>query len=299
MTGEGLELHELRRAFGELLAVDGLSFSVSPGRLVGFAGRNGAGKTTAMRIICGLLSADSGSVQWQDEPIDERRRERIGYMPEERGLYPKMRVADQLEYFAVLHGAPRERARTAAHSWLDRLGLGDRVATRVDALSHGNQQRVQLAAALVHGPDLLILDEPFAGLDPIATDVMAGVLREQAARGVPVLLSSHQLELVEDICDSVVIIDHGRLVACGAIEELRRGGPPLIRVDVREAPDAWIGSLTGVQVVERNGSCTVLQLAPGIDPQAILDAARRSGSVTHFAELRPSLSELFREVVSP
>jgi len=299
MTGEGLELHELRRAFGELLAVDGLSFSVSPGRLVGFAGRNGAGKTTAMRIICGLLSADSGSVRWQDEPIGERRRERIGYMPEERGLYPKMRVADQLEYFAVLHGAPRERARTAAHSWLDRLGLGDRVATRVDALSHGNQQRVQLAAALVHGPDLLILDEPFAGLDPIATDVMAGVLREQAARGVPVLLSSHQLELVEDICDSVVIIDHGRLVACGAIEELRRGGPPLIRVDVREAPDAWISSLTGVQVVERNGSCTVLQLAPGIDPQAILDAARRSGSVTHFAELRPSLSELFREVVSP
>jgi ABC-2 type transport system ATP-binding protein len=299
MTGEGLELHELRRAFGELVAVDGLSFSVSPGRLVGFVGRNGAGKTTTMRIICGLLSADSGSVQWQDEPIDERRRERIGYMPEERGLYPKMRTADQLEYFAVLHGAPRERARTAAHSWLDRLGLGDRVATRVDALSHGNQQRVQLAAALVHGPDLLILDEPFAGLDPIATDVMAGVLREQAAGGVPVLLSSHQLELIEDICDSVVIIDHGRLVACGAIDELRCGGPPLIRVDVREAPDDWIGSLTGVQVVERNGSRTVLQLAPGIDPQAILDAARRSGSVTHFAELRPSLAELFREVVSP
>ena len=299
MTGEGLELHDLRRSFGELVAVDGLSLSVAPGRLVGFVGRNGAGKTTTMRMICGLLSADSGRVRWQGEPIDGRRRERIGYMPEERGLYPKMRIADQLEYFAVLHGAPRERARTAASSWLDRLGLGDRVATRMDALSHGNQQRVQLAAALVHGPDLLILDEPFAGLDPIATDVMVGVLREQAARGVPVLLSSHQLELVEDVCDSVVIIECGRVVACGAIDELRSSGQPLIRVDVRDAPDDWIGSLTGVQVVERNGSRSVLQLAPGVDPQAILDAARRSGSVTHFAELRPSLAELFREVVSP
>jgi ABC-2 type transport system ATP-binding protein len=224
MGAAGLELDALRRSFGELVAVDGLSFSVAEGCIVGFVGRNGAGKTTTMRIICGLLSADAGSVTWKGQPIDATMRERLGYMPEERGLYPKMRVGDQLEYFAVLHGAPHAHARAAARSWLGRLGLADRMTARVDALSHGNQQRVQLAAALVHQPELLILDEPFAGLDPIAADVMAGVLREQAARGVPVLFSSHQLELVEQLCDSVAIIDHGRLVACGRIDELRPAG---------------------------------------------------------------------------
>ena len=150
-------------------------------------------------------------MSWRGAPIDGRVRERIGYMPEERGLYPKMRLGDQLEYFAVLHGASHRRGRAAALSWLERLGLGERVLARVEALSHGNQQRVQLAAALVHQPDLLILDEPFAGLDPIATDVMADVLRAEAARGVPVLFSSHQLELVEQLCEAVAIIDHGRL----------------------------------------------------------------------------------------
>ncbi len=281
------------------MAVDGLSFSVPAGQLVGFVGRNGAGKTTTMRMICGLLSADRGSVTWEGEPIDGTRRERIGYMPEERGLYPKMRIGDQLEYFGVLHGAPHEQARAAARSWLGRLGLADRMATRVDALSHGNQQRVQLAAALVHGPDLLVLDEPFAGLDPIASDVMAGVLRDEAARGVPVLLSSHQLELVEQLCDSVAIIDHGRLVACGRIDELRSSGPRMIRVDVRGAPAGWTERLIGTKLVEGNGTRAILKLMPEGDPQAVLDSARRLGAVTHFAELQPSLADLFREVVSP
>lgn len=298
MGAAGLEIHALRRSFGELVAVDGLSFSVGDGRMVGFVGRNGAGKTTTMRIICGLLSADSGSVSWQGRPIDARLRERIGYMPEERGLYPKMRIGDQLEYFAVLHGASHGEGRAAARAWLERLGLGSREAERVEALSHGNQQRVQLAAALVHSPDLLILDEPFAGLDPIATDVMAGVLREQAAHGVPVLFSSHQLELVEQLCDSVAIIDHGRLVASGRIDELRSAGPRLLRVDVQGAPEQWIASLAGVRVLQRNGG-TIFELAPDADPQAILDSARRAGSVKYFAELQPSLAELFREVISP
>jgi len=299
MDGAGLELDGLRRSFGDLVAVDDLSFSVAAGRLVGFVGRNGAGKTTTMRIVCGLLSADHGVVSWQGRRVDSRVRERIGYMPEERGLYPKMRIADQLEYFAVLHGARHERARAVARSWLDRLDLGGRGQARMEALSHGNQQRVQLAAALVHGPDLLILDEPFAGLDPIATDVMAGVLREEAGRGVPVLLSSHQLELVEHLCDSVAIIDQGRLVAVGPIDELRAAGPRQIRVDVRGAAQDWTHALADVEVVERRGSRAILELGAKADPQLILDAARRAGSVTHFAELQPSLAELFREVVSP
>jgi ABC-2 type transport system ATP-binding protein len=298
MSDQTLELHEISRSFGDRVAVDGLSFSVAPGRLFGFVGRNGAGKTTTMRIICGLLVPDRGSVSWGGAPIDGRLRERIGYMPEERGLYPKMRIGDQLEYFAVLHGASHVRGRAAAVSWLDRLGLGDRVEARVEALSHGNQQRVQLAAALVHRPDLLILDEPFAGLDPIATDVMAEVLREEAARGVPVLFSSHQLELVEQLCEAVAIIDHGRLTVCGEVGELRAGGPRLIRVDVAGAGEDWINRLADVELVEGAGARTVLKLGPAADPQRILDAARSAGPVTHFEQLQPTLAELFREAVS-
>jgi ABC-2 type transport system ATP-binding protein len=297
MGARALEVRGLRRSFGPLVAVDDLSFSVPPGEVFGFVGPNGAGKTTTMRIICGLLTADAGTVTWDGGPIDATARERIGYMPEERGLYPKMRLGDQLEYFAILHGASHPQARAAAREWLDRLGLDERTSARVEELSHGNQQRVQLAAALVHNPDLLVLDEPFAGLDPIAIDVMAGVLRDEAARGAPVVFSSHQLELVERLCESVAIINRGRLVACGRIEGLRSAGPRLIRVDVPDAPKDWTASLAGVRVAERNGS-TILELAPDTDPQAILDSARRAGTVTHFAEQRPSLAELFREVVS-
>jgi ABC-2 type transport system ATP-binding protein len=292
-----IEVERLSRRYGSVKAVDGVSFAIGRGEIVGLLGLNGAGKTTTMRIICGLLAPDGGSVSWHGAPIDARVRERIGYMPEERGLYPKMGLADQLEYFAVLHGASHSRGRAAAMSWLERLGLGERVLARAEALSHGNQQRVQLAAALVHQPDVLILDEPFAGLDPIATDVMADVLRAEAARGVPVLFSSHQLELVEQLCEAVAIVDHGRLVACGEVEALRSHGPRLIRIDVPDAAPEWIEALSDVEVVERTGSRTVLKLGSAADPQQILDTARSSGSVTHFAELQPTLAELFREAV--
>jgi ABC-2 type transport system ATP-binding protein len=219
-----LELTGLGRDFGPVRALDGLSFAVPPGTLFGFVGRNGAGKTTAMRIICGLLAPDRGTVTWRGRPLDAAARARIGYMPEERGLYPKMRAGDQLEYFGVLHGMSHQQARAAASPWLERLGLGDRAGAKVEELSQGNQQRVQLAAALVHRPDLLVLDEPFAGLDPIVCDLLTGVLRDEAARGVPVLFSSHQLELVEHVCERVAIIDRGRLVASGPLEELRAAG---------------------------------------------------------------------------
>jgi ABC-2 type transport system ATP-binding protein len=295
MLRTGLDLRDVHRSFGELVAVDGVSFTVPPGNMCGFVGRNGAGKTTVMRIICGLLAADVGRITWNDGPIV---RERIGYMPEERGLYPKMRLGDQLEYFAVLHGASHEEGRVAAHTWLERFGLADRIDARVEELSHGNQQRVQLAVALVHSPELLILDEPFAGLDPIATDVMVEVLREQASHGVPVLVSSHQLELVEQICESVVIIDHGRLLACGAVEALRAEGPRLVRVDVRDAPEHWMDSLTDAELVQSSDGRAVFKLTATGDPQRILNAARSAGAVTHFAELRPTLAELFREAVS-
>jgi len=293
-----LELLGVRRSFGDVVALDGVTFSVAPGELFGFVGRNGAGKTTTMRIVCGLLGADDGSVTWRGQAIDARVRERIGYMPEERGLYPKMRAHDQLEYFGVLHGLSHARAGAAATEWLGRLGLGDRAGAWVEQLSQGNQQRVQLAAALVHRPDLLVLDEPFAGLDPIVCDLLTEVLREQAARGVPVLFSSHQLELVEHICDSVAIIDRGRVVACGAVDELRAGGPRMVRAGVRDTTGDWTAGVAGVKVVERAADGVVLELAPEADSQQVLDAARRAGRVTLFTEEHPTLAELFRHLVA-
>jgi ABC-2 type transport system ATP-binding protein len=294
-----LELSDLRRSFGAVKALDGVSFTVAPGRLFGFVGRNGAGKTTTMRIVCGLLAPDAGTVTWGGRPIDALVRGRIGYMPEERGLYPKMRLGDQLEYFGVLHGQTHAQARAAAKSWLQRLGLGDRVTARVEELSQGNQQRVQLAAALVHRPELLVLDEPFAGLDPIATDLLTAVLREEAARGVPVLFSSHQLELVEHICEEVAIIDRGRLVACGAADRLRAAGARRVRGEVRDAAPDWMDGIAGVERVGRDGDAVVLELGPQADSQCVLDAARHAGAVTAFGESRPSLAETFRELVAP
>src|SRR5919107_2288109 len=201
-----LELDGLTRRFGDVVALDDLTFSVAPGRMFGFVGPNGAGKTTAMRIVLGVLDPDAGAVRWNGAPIDAATRARFGYMPEERGLYPKMRVRDQLVYFARLHGLPASAAATAADRWIERLGLTERAGDRVETLSLGNQQRVQLGAALVHDPELLVLDEPFSGLDPIGIETMSTILRERAAEGVAVVFSSHQLELVERLCDAVAIV---------------------------------------------------------------------------------------------
>ena len=215
-----LELIELSRRYGDLVALDGLSFSVERGQMFGFVGPNGAGKTTAMRIVLGVLEADAGQVLWGKRPVDATARARFGYMPEERGLYPKMRVRPQLSYLAQLHGLGAATARAAADRWIERLGLAERANDRVEELSLGNQQRVQLAAALVHDPELLVLDEPFSGLDPVGVDALSDVLRERAEAGVPVVFSSHQLELVERLCHAVAIVSRGRVVACGPVDEL-------------------------------------------------------------------------------
>jgi ABC-2 type transport system ATP-binding protein len=294
-----LELTGLRRTFGDVVALDDVSFTVPEGQIVGFVGPNGAGKTTAMRIALGVLTPDAGVVRWRGAPVDARVRRRFGYMPEERGLYPKMRVLDQLVYLARLHGMGRSDARARALETLDVLGVGNRGNDRVEALSLGNQQRVQLAAALVHEPDLLVLDEPFSGLDPVGVDVLSGVLRRQAANhGVPVVFSSHQLDLVERLCDSVVLIDDGRIVAQGTIEELRaKRERRLLLVQVRGSVDGWYGSIPGVELSERTPEGDVLELADDVDEQLVLDVARATGDVVRFGPVRPSLAELFREVV--
>ncbi len=292
-----LELRDLARRYGDVVALDGISFTVERGQMFGFVGPNGAGKTTAMRIVLGVLAADRGEVLFQGRPVDFETRARFGYMPEERGLYPKMRVRDQLVYLARLHGVEAGAAADSAGRWIERLGLTGRAGDRVEQLSLGNQQRVQLAAALVHDPELLVLDEPFSGLDPVGVDVLSGVLSDYAAGGVPVVFSSHQLELVERLCEAVAIVKDGRLVASGRVEELRdRGaGERRVRVEVQADGDEWLPA--GAEVVDR-GPRGVLVALDGLPPDAVLDAARRAGTVSYFALERPTLADLFREAVA-
>jgi ABC-2 type transport system ATP-binding protein len=293
-----LELSGLWRRFGATVALDGVSFDVPEGCIVGFVGPNGAGKTTAMRIVLGVLEPDGGEVRWRGERVGPGARRRFGYMPEERGLYPKMRVHEQLVYLARLHGLGKADAVRRAGEVADLAGLAGAGGEPLERLSLGNQQRVQLAAALVHEPDLLVLDEPFSGLDRLGVDVLFEVLRREAERGVPVLFSSHQLELVERLCDRIVLIHRGRVVAEGTIGELRASREVrLIRVEFAGGPAGWLPEVPGVELHLALPSGSVLALSDGVDEQRVLDAARATGDVLHFAAVHPSLAELFREVV--
>jgi ABC-2 type transport system ATP-binding protein len=304
-----LEIDHLNKTYGSLRALRDLTFDVRAGEIFGFVGSNGAGKTTAMRIMLGVLAADSGQVRWNGAELDLDARRRVGYMPEERGLYPKMKVGEQLAYLARLHGMSAADATRAVELWTDRLGVGSRRGDDVEKLSLGNQQRVQLAAALIHDPDVLVLDEPFSGLDPVAVDVMSTVLRERADAGVPVIFSSHQLDLVERLCDRVGIVRAGRMEALGSIEELRTTDRPQWLLDVAVEPggdvralETWARSQPGVQVMPAEGrrGAVVVELpdtARGAE-QRLLAEAMALGPVREFSPVRPSLADLFRGVVS-
>ena len=237
-------------------------------------------------------------MRWQGSPITEQTRRHIGYMPEERGLYPKMKVGEQLGYLARLHGLTAAAAKRSVEEWTERLGVAHRRDDEVQTLSLGNQQRVQLAAALVHDPSILVLDEPFSGLDPVAVDVMSDVLREKVATGVPTVFSSHQLDLVERLCDRVGIVRSGEMVACGTVDELVAGGTVRLVVDAPNAREGWANGLPGITVQEHRGVRTVLELGDGADDQQVLQAALATGPVHQFTHRRESLTELFRSVVT-
>ncbi|HLR56982.1 MAG TPA: ATP-binding cassette domain-containing protein [Beutenbergiaceae bacterium] len=297
----GLDISGLNKSYGTLRALTDMTFTVNEGELFGFVGSNGAGKTTTMRIALGVLTADSGTVSFGGRPMDLNLRRRVGYMPEERGLYPKMKVSDQLVYLAELHGLTSKAANAAMEHWTEVLGVASRREDELQKLSLGNQQRVQLASALVHDPDLLILDEPFSGLDPVAVDVMSGVLRERAEAGVPVIFSSHQLDLVERLCDRVGIVRAGHMVALGTIAELRHTDTTTWRVDAPAAPPTW-AARAGIPgaVVLTDGPDARVQLPTGEDEaaQQLLRAALEHSPVREFAAVQPPLSDLFRHVVT-
>jgi len=294
-----LEVVGLRRTYGTLTALDDLSFEVPAGRVVGFLGPNGAGKTTTMRAIFGLTDLDAGEVRWNGTPVGQQERRRFGYMPEERGLYPGMLVGEQLEYLGRLHGLTAADAKAATNTWLERLDIADRRSSKVETLSHGNQQRVQLTAALVHNPELLVLDEPLSGLDPTGIDAIGQVLVDQAAAGCCVLFSSHQLDQVEELCEQVTIIDHGRLVVSGTVDELETSGARrlVVRVEGDRAAD-WAHQLPGVTVSELSAGAVRLVLDSSVESDDVLRAAMQAGRVTEFSFERRRLSEVFREALT-
>ena len=298
-----LQVQGLTKVFGDHRAVDDVSFTVEAGGLTGFVGGNGAGKTTTMRMIMGILEPTEGEVRWQNRPVSRADRARFGYMPEERGLYPKQPVLAQLVYLGRLHGLTATAAKRAATEHLERFGLGDRTGDALESLSLGNQQRVQIAAAVMASPIALVLDEPFSGLDPDAVDSMAELLREQATHRVPVLFSSHQLDLVERICDDLVVLSAGRVVAGGTVDDLRRRGRTLHRLVVSGHDGAtgdagWVRDVAGVAVVDVDGPVAVMELVAADAADRVLHEALRRGSVRELSTIVPSLSEIYREVTA-
>jgi ABC-2 type transport system ATP-binding protein len=292
-----LNVEAVNRTFGERQVLKDVSFTVDSGRLTGFVGANGAGKTTTMRIILGVLAADSGAVTWRGRPATRADRQKFGYMPEERGLYPKMTVVEQIVYLGRLHGLSAADARRRTTVLLERLELSERGGDPVEKLSLGNQQRAQIAAALVHDPELLVLDEPFSGLDPLAVETVLTVLRERARSGAAVLFSSHQLELVERLCDDLAIIADGTIRAAGSRTRLREQYT-LPRYAIEVDTDAgWVRDEPGVTLLELDGRRAVFDLDAEADDQAVLRSALARGPVRSFAPVRPSLAEIFREVI--
>lgn len=296
--GAVLALDGLSKRYGHVVALDGATLHADRGRILGFLGPNGAGKTTAMRAVFGLVALDSGRLEWDGHPIGPGQRTTFGYMPEQRGLYPRMRVGEQLAWLGQLRGLSSSDARAAARRWLTRLGLEDRLDERVERLSHGNQQRAQLAAALIHDPDLLVLDEPFSGLDPMGADAMAAILRDRAAAGAAVVFSSHQLDVVEDLCEDVAVIASGRIVLSGTIEHVRSSAPKR-RLEIGFADPSVRWTPPGAAEPARNGHGATAWLVPAdTDPAELLLHAGRSGRVTRFSFEPPALSEIFREAVT-
>ncbi|HET6298086.1 MAG TPA: ATP-binding cassette domain-containing protein [Kribbella sp.] len=289
-----LSVAGLTRRFGDHLALDDVSFDVVPGRMTGFVGANGAGKTTTMRIILGVLGATAGEVRWNGSPLTHQVRRDFGYMPEERGLYPKMKIRDQLVFFGRLHGLDPARAGERTDKILGRLGLTERAGDILETLSLGNQQRVQIAAALVHEPIALVMDEPFSGLDPLAVDSMVDLLREEVTPEVPVLFSSHQLELVERLCDDLVVLSRGKVVAAGPVAELAAGPTATYRM-VMDGDAGWLRDIEGIKVRDVDGATALFDVAEAGLDQLVLQQAISRGSVLEFGPERVALSDVFRE----
>jgi ABC-2 type transport system ATP-binding protein len=294
--GHTLDVRDVSHAFGDRVALDHVSFGVVPGVMTGLLGPNGAGKTTLIRILLGVLQPQGGEVRFRGAAVSETAHRSWGYMPQERGLYPAMQVGEQAVFFARLHGLPRLEAVRRAEHILEELDLASRWHDRTDKLSGGLQQRLQLATALVHDPEVIVLDEPFAGLDPVAVAGLSQSLRQRTAVGCTVLFSSHQLDLVQDLCEDIAMIDRGHLVLQGDVSALRASsGRKELRLHLASRDRGWLRAFPDVRLVSDQADELRLGIAPGTDPLEVLDAARRASRVTDFGLDLPTLSELFLE----
>src|SRR6478752_7314327 len=291
-----LEIDHVTKRFGSTTALDRLTFDVGRGEVFGFLGANGAGKTTTMRICLGIIRADSGEIRWDGRPTSGLARRTWGYLPEERGLHPRMGVLDQLVYFGSLYGMPAERARREATAWLTRFRIPEYADRRAEELSKGNQQKVQFIAAVLHDPEVLLMDEPFTGLDPVNLILLREAFAELRDRGRTVIFSTHQMETAEAMCESVAIVDHGRLVAGGRVRDLKRAsGRRTLRIAIAGDPSpTWLAGLPDVGWTRPDASGIELELLPQADPASILAAVLdRGGSVTRFEVVEPSLEAIF------
>ncbi len=296
-----LIVDSITKRFGDVVALDGVSFSVEPGRIFGLLGANGAGKTTSMRIVLDILRPDSGRVTWQGAESTALPRRTWGYLPEERGLYPRMKVGEQLRFFAALYGVPDTTARAEINDWLERFRIPDYLERKVEELSKGNQQKIQFIAAIIHDPEVLIMDEPFSGLDPVNVRLLKEAFGEMRDRGKTLIFSTHQMETVEELCESIAIVDRGRVVVSGLVRDVKRD---MGRQVVRFATDGdghnveWLAELPGVSIAAQREDYVELAVPAGSDPERILRAALDRGDrVTRFEIAEPSLEEIFVEHV--
>jgi ABC-2 type transport system ATP-binding protein len=291
-----LIVENLRKRFGSVVALDDLSFEVPSGQIFGFLGANGAGKTTTMRIALGVLAADSGRVVWNGTDTRKLPRNTWGYLPEERGLYPRMVVIDQLVFFASLQGVPRDLARHDAMAWLRRFRVPELAERKAEELSKGNQQKIQLISAILHGPPVLLMDEPFTGLDPVNVALLREAFLELRDEGRTLIFSTHQMETVEAMCESIAIVDRGRVVVGGPLRQIKRvSGRRMVHLSIEgDHRMAWLAGVTGARVLRPGIERTEIELDNGVEPEVVLAAAIAAGGrVSHFSVAEPSLEQIF------
>jgi ABC-2 type transport system ATP-binding protein len=294
---EALVIRGVSKSFGDLTAVQSLDFTVEAGSVCGLLGPNGAGKSTTIRMIMDIIKPDTGTVSLLGETDPDRRRDRIGYLPEERGLYRKMKVGELLTYFGALHGMESRRARAAGLQWLERMELGAWADSKVEALSKGMQQKVQVIATILHEPEVVILDEPFAGLDPVNVDLVREILLDLRNRGVTLLLSTHQMEMVEKLCDSICLIHRGKKLLEGPLSKVKADrGVRAIQVEYEGRP-SFHKDRSLVARAEDSGRFLELTPADGVEPQRILEAAMREVRISRFEVMEPSLHQIFVDTV--
>ena len=298
LSESAIRLSGVTKAFAGHVAVRDLSLAIPRGSVFGLLGPNGAGKTTTLRMVMDILRPDAGTIEILGRPADQATRDRIGYMPEERGLYPRMVVEEQLAFFATLKGVPRAEALRRVGPWLERVGLSEWRKRRLNELSKGMQQKVQFVATVLPDPEILILDEPLSGLDPVAADAMRETLLDLRRQGKTLVLSSHQMETVERLCDSIALIHRGQKLLDGQVREVKASHGKNTVVLAFDGDGAFLAGLPGVQKVSDFGRYVEIRLAEGSDPQAILKEAAPRLQLSRFEIVEPSLHDIFVEEVT-